>query len=875
MGSKCSCAVVCLACLSIGWIPGCGDGPGQSQPESVLRLSGDGFELEFDLTTGALDVIRADGQPVLEQAFFEAAVRDPDGGEPLVYRSTGRYRRAGRTATGAGPLGPSEQLIIELRDHEQAGPDLTLTLAAHAGRPGLTAQLEASPAAGDGLVLDRLVPLKVDAARGGGLWLGSHPRSHRILEAGSFFLFDFFVDILPGDVSEPVETVALGMIHGYQKGHSISNWNHAVVDLETGRGLIAGSLDFEHASPMFNLSYDSDQSQVLAGRTGFSYWSGEFPYLPNGKPLGPGESLVAGPVLLIPDAADPLVALEDYAQAIADANELRLWNQRGAENRVPTGWNSWTGSGSSGGYGSGIDQALMVDNLQVMADEFRDFGGEWFQIDDGYEYHYGDWDWRPDRFPDGAAWLADQIEAQGLIPGVWIALFQVSAASQLYADHQADGWFPPKLPLVGGDTPVLDLTHPEVLAWLTERARQIRAAGYRWLKTDFGYWALGASQFHDPSATREEAYRRGLAAVKAGLDLGAQEAGGQPGDTFWLSVAMIGPHIGWVDSIRPNLDTMPAWDREDPSQARKEAQGFKPTARTIARRYYLQNRVYLFNHDMLFFRSHQDPDVPRITRDEARCLLSAVGLSGSVAKLGERLVDMLPEWIADYRRVLPVFGRSARPLDLFEREYAELWHLRVDPAQGLNTHGAGSAYDVVGLFHWGENADLTTNPYTPMADEERVVSLDLAAIGLEADRDYLAREFWSGELIEGLRANLSRALAPHSVQLWALRPQLERPQFVGDDRHILQGAVEIKSLEWDAGAETLRLTYDAAPGTTLAPCTHRLVFWAPAGWSWVESQVPGARAGSVQTQVVGRQVQLEFQVDARLDLSIAMVFERS
>ncbi len=41
-----------------------------------------------------------------------------------------------------------------------------------------------------------------------------------------------------------------------------------------------------------------------------------------------------------------------------------------------------------------------------MADEFRDFGGERFQLDDGYEYFYGDWDWRPDRFPHGSAWLA-------------------------------------------------------------------------------------------------------------------------------------------------------------------------------------------------------------------------------------------------------------------------------------------------------------------------------------------------------------------------------------------------------------------------------------------------------------------------------------
>jgi hypothetical protein len=509
----------------------------------------------------------------------------------------------------------------------------------------------------------------------------------------------------------------------------------------------------------------------------------------------------------------------------------------------------------------------MIDNLDAMAEEFSDFGGEWFQIDDGYEYYYGDWDWRTDRFPDGQAWMGDQIEARDLIPGVWIAPFQVSEDSQTYADHQADDWFATGIPLASGDKPIVDLTHAEVQAWLTDRFRQIRAFGFRWVKTDFVYWALGGEDFQDSSATREEAYRRGLAAIREGMDAGAVEAGGQAGDTFWLSVAMMGPHMGWVDSIRPNLDTMPVWEAEDPQAGRVSAQGFKPTVRVIARRYYLQNRVWIFNHDMLFFRVHPDQNIPPITPDEARSLLTAVGMSGSIAKLGEKIVEMQPEWINDYRRVIPVYGHGARPLDLFEREYAEIWHLPVTPADGLNTRGGGPAYNVIALFNWGANVDLSTNPYTDMPDAARNLSVDLAALGMNGT--YLARDFWSGEVIE-VSGTLSRTVQPHSVQLFALREKLDRPQFIGDNRHILQGAVEVIDLAWDDGSRTLTMTYDAAPGSTKAPFTHELAFWVPAGFTLQNASVSGS--SDVQTAVADNVLTLSFTVGTRQDSQITLTF---
>ena len=37
----------------------------------------------------------------------------------------------------------------------------------------------------------------------------------------------------------------------------------------------------------------------------------------------------------------------------------------------------------------------------------------WFQIDDGWQVRTGDWQWKPQEFAHGGAWMADRITAAG------------------------------------------------------------------------------------------------------------------------------------------------------------------------------------------------------------------------------------------------------------------------------------------------------------------------------------------------------------------------------------------------------------------------------------------------------------------------------
>jgi hypothetical protein len=179
---------------------------------------------------------------------------------------------------------------------------------------------------------------------------------------------------------------------------------------------------------------------------------------------------------------------------------------------------------------------------------------------------------------------------------------------------------------------------------------------------------------------------------------------------------------------------------------------------------------------------------------------------------------------------------------------------------------------VVAFFNWGQNFDLTTNPYSEMPDAARDLSLDLAEVGMDPDKDYVASEFWTGEVIESLRGSLARSVAPHTVQMFALREIEDHPQFIGDNRHFLQGAVELIGTGWNQATKTLSVTYDAAPGSVKAPFEHRLSFRVPTGWTLQDTQLNGAAPGTVNTELDGQVLTLTFSMTERKDVKIDLVF---
>jgi alpha-galactosidase len=122
-----------------------------------------------------------------------------------------------------------------------------------------------------------------------------------------------------------------------------------------------------------------------------------------------------------------------------------------------------------------------------------------FQIDDGWESAIGDWKTDAVKFPRGMAVLAAEIEARGMIPGLWIAPFLVERDSEAFRERSdwllrdeagrlvAAGWNP----LWGFDYYCYDLSIPEVEEYLAGIFDVlVEDWGYRYLKLDFLYAGL-------------------------------------------------------------------------------------------------------------------------------------------------------------------------------------------------------------------------------------------------------------------------------------------------------------------------------------------------------------------------------------------------
>lgn len=676
----------------------------------------------------------------------------------------------------------------------------------------------------------RLTPVGVSGD--GGLFLGQDVRRHRVLDDGNSVVLDVEANLhlATANARQPIVDSFFGVTG---RGAILSNWNHAITDLDSGRAWVAGAGRVERAAPTFGTTADPDAPKLdgASGRTGFSEYYADQILMFDGKAVAPGATLAAEPVLLVASAANAHAALERWASWVGVRSGRPLQPSRSLH--VPTGWNSWTGSSFTGGLGTDIDAQLMAENLGVMAREFAPFGVEYFQIDDGYQARQGEWAPHPTRFPDGLGPLVSEIEAKGLRPGFWIAAFRADADAQVVAEHP--DWF--LLPgegvlgsifSVSDSERVLDLSNDAAIEWLEATiGRYRREWRTRWLKLDFAYFALTYRPRARPELTAIEAYRRGLLAVREALG----------DDAFYLGIAVMGPNFGLVDGMRLTLDDGPKWEQTNPYSLTGDGGSFKSTVKTGAKRWYFHGRTWVNHHDLLFFRTSTEDPEPPVTFGEATTLASFMGLMGSIVKFGEDLRTLTPEQISLWRKLLPPYPASARPRDVFEREYPELYDLDVTFTLAAEPGAADAPepWKLVGLLNWGRNLDWTGEERVELPDEARRYELELATLGLEAEADYHAFEFWTQRYLGRVRGRLVREVAAHGHEVIALRRDRGTPMFLGHDRHLSMGGTDLASERWDAAARALELALktDAAP---VGAAPHELA---------VRIHVPGGGAPTI------------------------------
>jgi alpha-galactosidase len=299
---------------------------------------------------------------------------------------------------------------------------------------------------------------------------------------------------------------------------------------------------------------------------------------------------------------------------------------------APTVWCSWYE------YFTAVTEDDIHENLRAM--DTLDLPVDVVQIDDGYQKALGDWLTLSGRFRSRAG-IANAIRARGRRAGIWTAPFLVDPASDLAAEHPdwlvraADGGFAHAGRNWGHDLRVLDTTHPDAAAYLTEVFTTLRAEGYDYFKVDFLY-AGALDGVRHTSADPLEAYRAGIELIREAIG---------PESYLLGCGAPILPSLGLFDAMRVSPDTAPhrrpeADDYSQPGQA--------PAEFTGAARQWQHGRLWTNDPDCLMAR----PAVE--TREEWAAHVEATG--GLMAS-SDRLLSLDAWGVETTRRLLTGVAR--------------------------------------------------------------------------------------------------------------------------------------------------------------------------------------------------------------------------
>ncbi len=386
-----------------------------------------------------------------------------------------------------------------------------------------------------------------------------------------------------------------------------------------------------------------------------------------GRTLAPGAHWQSEALICL-EGPDREALLATLAQHIAAEHGSLV----GEVPMRPSGWCSWYH------YYANVSAADIRENLAVRAERFPAL--RYVQIDDGYQARMGDWLTPSAKFEEGVAALAGEIRAAGCEPALWVAPFIAEPGSRVFQQHP--DWFvkgedglplPSERVTYGGwrCTPwyVLDGTHPEVQTHLEQVFRTLRTQwGIHYFKLDANFWgAIHGGRFHDPAATRVEAYRRGMAAILRGAGEGA----------FLLGCnAPLWPSLGLVHGMRVSDDV----ERQGPR--------FRQIAREAFCRAWQHERLWVLDPDCVCLR-----DIPgqHGSRAEYDFHLAALVASGGMVLAGDRLQDLDEAQGARLGKLLALCA-ARTPAARFEGMAFERGRVALP--------GGG---ELLCLFNWGEH----------------------------------------------------------------------------------------------------------------------------------------------------------------------------
>ncbi|MBN2535645.1 MAG: NPCBM/NEW2 domain-containing protein [Spirochaetales bacterium] len=426
---------------------------------------------------------------------------------------------------------------------------------------------------------------------------------------------------------------------------------------------------------------------------------------------------------------------------------------------VPCGWISWKA------YGGAINE----NNIKTMTDwctsYLGDYGLEYIIIDDGWFTGQGpsgqmynvppgvDWTKANQKFPSGMKELAGYVHNHHLKIGIWISPFGFSGdpeknpgywirtgAKGEFLYNEWHGYY------------YCDGSNSKAVEkWLTQGVQAQQENGIDLFKLD-GMFHVAYEGYKD---TGNFFTSKGLTwqeALRMGWDSLYDTARGSYVLSCWGRVPEI---AGIPDAIRIGQDKDSEWIY------------ITIVAEDLRKYFYEHNIIWCDDPDHIVFRD--------LSLAESRTWATLVGITGTLLTFSDRPETMSPEKLSIVRKILPVTGNPVvRPLHLFSYESPPLL--------------------------WGLEITRDFDNWLVVANcgvDSSVNEISFQKIGLDPEEEYTVFDFWNLEF-RGIYKNFFFCGRPphHDSLVYAIKRLRPYPWVISVNRHISQGGVSIKNLEY-------------------------------------------------------------------------------
>ncbi len=439
--------------------------------------------------------------------------------------------------------------------------------------------------------------------------------------------------------------------------------------------------------------------------------------------------------------------------------EYKPINKNSTFSKPPAGWMTW--------YAVKFDacEKIVLENAAFQSKHLKDFGADTIWVD--WEWHHQDLQgirddgtdsFHPDRgrYPNGLAFISKEIQDLDLIPALWVG-FTNDPSENEYIKENKD--------VVIAQTPkwcgqyFLDISHPKFLnEYLPKAFGQVKEWGYEALKWDCLPITLKIhdeyrQNMYNQSITVKDAYRN---AVKA--------ARGVMGEDFYMLSC----------SCERSTDVLYAADMFDAARIGGDIflwNEFILECIEKVMKFYPLHNVLLYNDpDNIVLREEFN------TYAQAQSRACFVSLLGLPITLGDILPELPAERIELIKRILPTI--DAHPMDIsqttFDRRMIKTNLAIETPFESWNVAGILNLLDkpVKAQLHIIDDLHLN-------------------------EGNYFIYDYWENRLIGETDKSVTISLCSCETKILCIRKKLDRPQILSSSRHITQGAVDFKRVQWD------------------------------------------------------------------------------